>query len=143
MTITTVSGTQLLIKIGNGADPEVFATKCLINTKRGIKHNSSSNKQEVPDCDLPDAPSRTDTIVTALSTSVDGAGKLHRDDVPFMDAWYLSGDPKNVQVWLGTYGYWPRSMKLTQWEASGDKGQYVEASLQLDSDGVLPAFVVA
>jgi hypothetical protein len=40
--ITTLRGTQLYIKVGNGADPEVFAHPCLINTKRGIKFTSSS-----------------------------------------------------------------------------------------------------
>lgn len=143
--ITKLRGTQLLIKIGDGASPEVFTHRCLINTKRGIKFTSSANKVIVPDCDNPDDPAWNEVIKDALSALIDGAGKLDNKPatITFFDAWFRGDEAKNVQVWLGTKGYWPGPFQLTGWELSGDRGNNADASLTLESDGALGAFTVA
>lgn len=140
MAIDKVRGTQLYIKVGNGATPEVFAHPCLINTKRGIKFSSSTNKAIIPDCDNPDDPAWTEAIKDALSAAIDGAGKLDATAVPTFDAWFRSPNAKNVQVWLGTKGYWQGAFQLTGWEISGDRNDYAEASITLESAGVLGAW---
>jgi predicted secreted protein len=137
MTISTIRGTQLLIKVGDAASPEVFAHPCLINAKRGFKLAVSSNKIVVPDCDNPDDPAWQEVIKDVLSASIDGAGKLDTADVADYHAWLVSKDPKNIQIWLGTVGHWAGAFHLTSFEVSGDRGALAEVSLALESEGVV------
>ncbi len=141
--ITKLRGTQLLIKVGNGAVPEVFTHPCLINTKRGLKFTSSINKEITPDCDNPDDPAWTEAIKDALNASIDGAGKLDNKQatIEFWDAWYRSGSPKNAQIWLGMLGYWQGAFQCSNFEVNGDRNSNAEASVSLESSGVVAPFV--
>jgi hypothetical protein len=144
MAIDTVRGTQLLIKVGDGAAPaENFAHPCLINAKRGLKFQSSANKIVIPDCDNPDDPAWNQVILDALSAMIDGAGKLDAAAVPAYDAWFRGGVSKNVQVWLGNKGYWQGGFKLTSWDITGDRGAFCEVTLTIESDGVLQPWIDA
>jgi predicted secreted protein len=137
MTISTIRGTQLLIKVGDDATPQAFAHPCLINAKRGFKLTVSTNKIVVPDCDNPDDPAWQECIKDVLSASIDGAGKLDTADIAAYHAWLVSKDSKNVQVWLGTVGHWAGAFHLTNFEANGDRGALAECSITLDSDGIV------
>lgn len=143
--IAKLKGTALYIKVGNAASPEVFAHPCLINAKRGIKFTSNTNKIIMPDCTNPDDPAWNEAIKDGLSASIDGAGKLDNvlATIQFYDTWFRAGDPKNVQVWLGTVGRWPGAFHLTNFEISGDRNDYAEVSLTLESTGALGVFAAS
>jgi len=141
--IDKVKGTALYIKIGNGADPEVFTHPCLINTKRGIKFQSNAGEVIIPDCDNPDDPAWSSVLKDGLKAVIDGAGMLDVAGVPAFDTWFRGDTAKNVQVWLGTKGHWEGAFKLTGWEVNGDRNQYCDVSITLQSDGELGAFVPA
>lgn len=143
--ITTLRGTQLYIKVGDGATPEVFTHPCLINTQRGISFASSTNKVIVPDCDNPEDPAWSEAIKDALSATISGAGVLDNKigTITFYDAWFRDTDSRNVQVWLGTLGHWPGAFHLTGWEVTGDRNNNAEATLTLESDGPIAAFIAA
>lgn len=142
MTIAKIKGTSLLIEVGDGASPEVFAHPCGINAKRGIKFSCSSNKIVIPDCDNPDDPAWTEVIKDALSATIDGAGKLDLASVPTFDAWFRDPDPKNVKVHLVGKGYWLGAFQLTAWDVNGDRATYAEATLTLEVSGILAPFVL-
>lgn len=135
MAIDKIPGTHVYIKISNGASPEVFTHPCLINAKRGIKFNSNTNKEITPDCDNPDDPAWEDCFIDGLSISVDGAGKLDMAAVPAYDEWWRSGAAKNVQLWLGTRGYWLVAMMLPTWTVDGDRNASAAATISLMSSG--------
>jgi predicted secreted protein len=139
--ITKLRGTQLYIKVSNGDG--TYSHPCLINTKRGLKFSSSTNKSIIPDCDNPDDPAWQEAIKDALSASIDGSGKLDNKaaTITFYDTWFRSPDAKTVQVWLGTVGYWQGDFQLTGWEVTGDRNDNADASVTLESDGELAAFV--
>lgn len=144
MALNPLRGTQLYIKVGDGATPtETFTHPCLINTKRGITFSSNANKVIVPDCDNPDDPAWNQVIKDALSAAIAGAGTLNTDDVAFYDAWFRSPNAKNVQVWLGTRGYWQGAFQLTGWAVSGDRNVNSDVTISLESHGALNAFVAA
>lgn len=136
-----IRGTQLFIKVGDGQSPETFDHPCLISAKRGIKFSCSANKIVIPDCDNPDDPAWVEVIKDALSASIDGAGKLDVTAVPTYDDWFRNPDPKNVEVWLKDKGHWDGAFQLTGWEVDGDRNDYAEASITLESTGPLGAFV--
>jgi hypothetical protein len=143
MSIDKVRGTQLLFKIEDGSSPPAFAHPCLINAKRGIQFQSSTNKIIVPDCENPDDPAWQECTVDGLSATITGAGKLDAAAVVEYDAWYRSGESKSVQVWIGTKGHWPGDFKLTNWALDGDRNDYANVNVTLESDGELGAYVTA
>jgi predicted secreted protein len=143
--IAKLRGTQLYIKVGDGNSPEQFAHPCLINAKRGLKFTSSANKVITPDCDNPDDPAWNEVIKDALSAAIDGAGKLDNKvaTITFYDDWFRSPDATNVQIHLGTKGYWQGAFQLTGWEITGERGNNCDVSITLESDGELGAFIPA
>lgn len=143
--ITKLRGTAVYIKIEDDASPQVFAHPCLINTRRGIKFASSTNKVIVPDCDNPDDPAWSEAIKDALGATIDGAGTLDNKaaTISFYDGWFRGKTTKRVQVWLGTIGYWVGDFHLTNWEVSGDRNENAQVAITLESDGPLDAFATA
>lgn len=144
MAVDKVKGTQLYIKVGNGATPtETFTHPCLINGNRGVQFQSSTNDIVIPDCDNPDDPAFVEVLKDALSMMVDGAGKLDRAAVSSYTDWWKSKDTKNVQVWLGTHGYWQAAMHLANFAITGARNEYCEATVQLKSSGTVSGYTTA
>lgn len=139
---TTIRGTQLYIKIGNGGAPEVFTHPCLISAERGINFRSSSNDIEVPDCTNPEDPAWRELVKGGLSVGLSGEGILDNvlATIQFYTNWWKADTGKNVQIWLGTVGYWSGSFKLTEWAINGTRGQKATVSISLESDGIVAGF---
>jgi predicted secreted protein len=137
MSISTIKGTQLLIKVESQDSPNTFRHPCLINAKRGFKLTVSTNKIVVPDCDNPDDPAWQQVIKDVLGASIDGAGKLDTADVDDYTDWLISPTPREVQIWLGTMGYWSGNFHLTSFEVAGDRGGLTEVTLAMESDGAV------
>ncbi len=97
----------------------------------------------VPDCDNPDDPAWQQAIKDALSAAIDGAGTHDNKaaTVSFYDTWFREAGSKNVQVWLGTLGYWKGAFVLSNWEITGDRNDNAQVTISLESDGALDAFV--
>ena len=53
---TTYPFSKFLVKIGDGAAPEVFTDPCGL-TSKGFTRTANLNDTNIPDCDDPDAPS--------------------------------------------------------------------------------------
>lgn len=139
---TTIRGTQVYLKVGDGASPEVFAQPCLINSERGIAFRSSTNDVVVPDCSNPDDPAWRQLVKDALSVGLTGAGVLDNVllTIQAYTTWWKGDTGKNVQIWLGTVGYWEGSFKLTEFEITGERGNKAQVSITLESDGEISDF---
>lgn len=138
---TTLRGSQLLIKVSNGASPATFTHPCLINTERGIQFQSQGGDVIVPDCDNPDDPAWLELTKDGMSATVNGAGTLNLSDVATFDTWFHSPDPKEIQVWLGTSGYWQFDAHLTEWQITGTRQEKAQVTLTLRSEGIVPAYI--
>lgn len=79
--VDVVSGEEILIQIGDGADPEVFAHDCMINASRSITLSASTRDQTIPNCTDPSKPDQTVRSVDALDSQISGDGKLHKASV--------------------------------------------------------------
>jgi predicted secreted protein len=138
----TIRGNQILINVGDGADPEVFAHPCLINTSRGISFTTQNNQVIIPDCSNPSDPAWTQTIKESMSAAINGAGTLNVPDVETYFNWLKSPNSKNVQAVVGTVspvlgGYFAAAFDLTEFEITGDRGGLAEVSLSMASNGVV------
>lgn len=140
---TTARGVKLLVKIGDGADPEVFAHPCLINAARGLDIVAQTNDIVIPDCSDPDLMAWAAREKVSLSGTINGQGVLHTPDTETWSDYVMSADPKNVRVELGGValadggGYWAGSFLCTQFGVTGERGNRIEASVTMLSDGAI------
>lgn len=141
--VKAMRGTKLLLKIGNGAGPEVFTAMCSINAARGIQFSASTNEQNVPDCADPDLMAWASREKVALSASINGAGMVNTPDLTDLFDWFSSADTKNCQLHLADVvladggGYWAGALHLTDFQVTGDRGAKAEVSITLQSDGAI------
>lgn len=137
----TVSFSKFKVKIGDGADPEVFSAPCGF-TSRAFNRSKSLNETNVPDCDDEDAPSWTERDVVALTWSVSGQGVMAAQSVALWDAAYESTESISVMVEIdypapvGTVSYKGKA-HVESIEDNGEKGQRVLRNISMQSDGPL------
>ena len=129
---------EFLIEIGNGLDPETFAAPCGL-TSKSFTLTAATNDTNVPDCDDPDAPSWLERDVVSLNRDITGAGVLAEEALEAWDDWATSALPKNCRISLidGVNGdrVWSGSYLLTTFEINGNKGEKVQVSVTIQSNG--------
>lgn len=134
---TTIRGTKLLIKLGDGASPEVFTQPCGLSTKN-FNRTASTNDFNVADCDDPDAPIWTERVKSALSSTITGNGVLAKEALDDYEAFLDDQDPRNVQITLD-YRVGPRTYQgpylLTTLNITGEQDGLVQVELELQSSG--------
>ena len=147
--IPAVRGTKLLIQIGDGAAPEVFAHPCIINTERSFNLQAETQDNPTYDCEDPEAISWMQREKVSLSGDISGAGRLYASSIAEYDSWLRSPDPKNVKITINETaanggGSWTGSYHLTQFQVTGgDKSTSIEVSITLQSTGEVAPFVAA
>lgn len=132
--VGVANGENILVQIGNGASPEVFAHDCMINGDRGVSLSASTVTNTVPDCTDPTLPSKTMRKVDAIDSSISGAGKMHATSVKTWMDWLVSGLPKNIRVKNNTSGSWQLagSYVLTSLSVNGTPKTNAEVSVTLE-----------
>lgn len=134
--VKTLPGEQLLVQIGDGAVPEVFAHPCFINADRGIQLSADTTEIIVPDCDDLSLPAFKEILKDGLSMQVTGGGVLNTPDFKTWFNWMISDTAKNcrirsnVSLALGG-GYISGAFKLTAFSLTGQRknNSTVEATL--------------
>jgi hypothetical protein len=136
---TTLRSTKLLIELGDGANPEVFAAPCALTTK-GLNFSATTTDTELPDCDDPDAATWTDRAVDALSAGVTGSGTLAMDALATWRTWFLSAANKNIRVKLDLPqasggGYFAMSAVLSGFNLAGQGKGLATIEVTIGSSG--------
>lgn len=133
----TLRGTKLLIKLGNGATPEVFAAPCALTTK-GFNRSSSTNEFNVPDCADPDAPVWTERVKGAISAGVTGSGLLAKESVPAYESFFEQVDARQIQIVLD-YDVAPISYQgafhMTTLNITGEQDGLISVEVEFASSG--------
>lgn len=140
-TPTVASGTKLLVKLGNGASPEVFAEPCGLTTKN-FTLNKGTNDIDLPDCDDPDAISWLGREAQNRSAEISGDGVLDTTVLDSYQAWFDSNAARNVQIAINVAaasggGHWTGAFHLTSLAIGGERGQKITVSLTIQSDGAV------
>ena len=104
--LVPVLGHQLLIQIGNGASPEVFAHPNVINTTRGLTLTLETEADDLVDFADISGPAGKFRRAKSKDLKIDGAGMMSAADT---FAWIERADgglPFNIKVtdgnWIGT-----------------------------------------
>lgn len=139
------SGNKMLIEVGDGAAPEVFAAPCGLTTK-GINRTANANDSEVPDCDDPDAPVWIEREIQSMSWEVSGSGLLMEDSAATWETWFASGEPRNIKVKIprATGGrVYSGAALLTALNVTGNRGEKVAIEVTLSGTGPLVSAAIA
>lgn len=133
--ITPVLGNKFLVKIGNGADPEVFAHSNLINTSRGVTFSTSSETDELIDLANQAAPAVTVRRIKATDFKIDGAGMINAADTLEWIDWWADGEVKNCQItdshWIGVGPFVLSNFQVD----AGDRLQSASCQITLEAAG--------
>lgn len=133
---TTYPFSKLLIKIGNGGSPEVFTDPCGLTTK-GFTRTANMNDTNIPDCDDPDAPSWLGRDVVSYAGSIAGNGVVAEESFDSWEAWWNAGETRNVRIELADIAAWIMPAKLQEFAITGERGQKVNMSVNIVSDGAV------
>lgn len=130
--VDVANGEMILVQIGDGATPEVFAHDCLINTSRAINMTASTVTNTVPNCTDPSAPAKTMRTVSAVDTSISGSGKMHASSVKTWQDRLLAGAAFNVRTKVA--GKWQVAAPyvLTSFQVNGEPHTNAEVSVTLE-----------
>lgn len=131
------SGEELLIQIGDGASPEAFTHRCMINGQRSLSRSASTTQEVVPDCDDPSAPGWVQTEIDSLTATIQGEGMIDIASLEFFDLWYESGESKTIKAKINRPGArtYTGKYKLSQLDYTGQRKTKATASITMVSDG--------
>lgn len=136
-----VSGSKLLVQIGNGATPtEVFTHRCMINTSRSINFTASMITDNIPPCpggEDDDAPAWTSSETDTLSCAIEGSGYFDAADDDFFFDWVTSGEGKNSKFKVNKVGAstYTGKFKCTNFAITGAGKGKTTATISLINDG--------
>lgn len=127
--VDVVSGESILVQIGDGADPEVFAHDCLINGSRSFTVTASTSEQSIPRCDDPSQPDKIMRRVDSTDSNISGDGKLHSSSTL---AW-LNRVGQTLNIRVRQAGVWRVAGQyiLTEFAITGTAREYATASVSL------------
>jgi hypothetical protein len=133
---TTKTFGEFLVQVGDGASPEVFAAPCGL-TAKGFNQSASTQETSVPDCTNPDAPAYVERAVDTISAEITGSGVMATEAFTTWQAWFDSSLSKNCRVYPkgSSGGYWSGLFILSSFNLTVNRGQKVEVSVTMVSDG--------
>lgn len=131
-------GRALLVKISDGASPEVFANLCGLNSKT-LTINNSSIDVTTPDCTTPEGALWTESLNGLKSISVSGDGFFEDSTTEArMNTVAMLADAKtNFQIVVPAFGTYAGSFRVASLEFGGETEGGVTYSLSLESTGTV------
>jgi hypothetical protein len=135
---TTYPYSQFLVKIGDGASPEVFTDPCGL-TSKGLTRTANMNDTNIPDCANPDAPSWLGRDVVSYQGAIAGAGVVASESYGVWESWWNAGKTRNVRIELGNpVAYaWVMPAKLQELALTAERGNKVQMAVAIVSDGAV------
>ena len=131
-------GRALLVKIGDGADPEVFSNLCGLNSK-SLTINNSAIDVTTPDCTTPEGALWTETLAGLKNVSVSGDGFFEDSTAEArMNTVVMQADNQcNFEVIVPDFGTYAGAFRITSVEFGGETEGGVTYSISLESTGTV------
>ena len=127
--VSVVSGEEILVMIGDGASPEVFAHDCMINGSRSFNRTATTTDQQIPNCTDPSKPPKTMRRTDSTDSTISGEGLLHSTSVL---AWLNRvGQVVNCRVRRAGSFQVTGPYILTEFSLTGNAREYATASVTL------------
>lgn len=133
--MATYKGKDILFKIGDGADPEVFAAPCGLIAN--VTFESETSEYVDVDCDNPDEVPWKSQVKTARSVSIEGEGIMK---TVFIQAWFdffNSDDPVNCELIIPDVGTYRGAFNCNNLSFGGQREEVTNLSASVSSSGKL------
>lgn len=140
--VKSAKGSKILVKLGDGNSPEEFTHYCTINAEREFAVEANVNETVGVDCDDIDAAGWVEREVASKSGTITGQGMMNTPDYPIFWEFFDESTARNCQVVLDVDAADGGSIiegrfLLTQLSMSGNRGEKMQGSITLQSDGPL------
>ena len=131
-------GRALLVKIGDGADPEVFSNLCGLNSK-SLSINNTSIDVTTPDCTTPGGVLWTETLNGLKNVSVSGDGFFEDSTAEArMNTIVMQADNQcNFEIVVPDFGTYAGAFRIASVEFGGETEGGVTYSISLESTGAV------
>ena len=131
-------GRALLVKIGDGASPEVFSNLCGLNSK-AMTINNSSIDVTTPDCSSPGGALWTETLNGLKNVTITGDGFFEDSASELrMNTIAMAADNVgNFTVTVPAFGTYAGAFRIASLEFGGETEGGVTYSLSLESTGAV------
>ncbi|MFZ9959167.1 MAG: phage major tail protein, TP901-1 family [Candidatus Limnocylindrus sp.] len=131
-------GRALLVKIGDGASPEVFSNLCGLNSK-ALTINNSSIDVTTPDCSTPGGALWTETLNGLKNVTVTGDGFFEDSaSESRMNTVAMAADNScNFTITVPAFGTYAGAFRIASLEFGGETEGGVTYSLSLESTGAV------
>lgn len=138
---TVLPGTALLILVGNGGSPEVFATPCGL-TNKSFNLTASTSSTVIPFCDDPAAAAWESKDISSLTAQCSGSGVMATESFQVWNDWFLGGEPLDVQIKIDDgrghfLGHYEGAFILSSFKLTGTRGQKITVDVTLDNDDIV------
>ena len=141
---TTIRGGKVRVFLGDRTTTPIdYAAPCGFN-QRGVTINKGLEEVNIPDCDDPDAVNWLGRDAVSLSMSISQEGVLAEESVEtWLDAVEdIESIPAKVEWLFPTKTItWTGNMHVETFEATGQDGRRVTASVSMQSDGKMTRVV--
>lgn len=129
-------GRAMLVKIGDGAGSETFATLCGLTSKT-LTINNERIDVTAPDCTTPEGALWLESLGGIKSVTVSGAAVFKdRAEETRANTVAMAADPKaNFQIVIPAFGTYQGSFYVDSLEYGGEQSGGVTYSISLTSDG--------
>jgi TP901-1 family phage major tail protein len=131
-------GRALLVKIGDGADPEAFSNLCGLNSK-SLTINNSSIDVTTPDCTSPEGALWTETLNGLKNVSVSGDGFFEDSTAEArMNTIVMAADNQcSFEIVVPDFGTYAGEFRIASVEFGGETEGGVTYSISLESTGAV------
>lgn len=134
-----VSGLKLLLKMGDGALPEVFTAACSITAKT-VNFEGQENTFDIPDCEDPEAISWLVSEMASKRVTIEGSGTLNALDFDDFFVWWDGGEDKNCKVVIDVPNadggrILSGAFKVPSFQLTGNRGEKMNVSITVASSG--------
>lgn len=133
-TINPVLGARILVKVGDGASPEVFAHPAVINTSRAVTGTVNVEVDELVDLADQSAVAQTARRARSVDWKIDGAGLIDTTDTITWFQWLNNAEAKNIVVTDGNFQI-SGPFILTSFSVTSDRTKLAECSITLECAG--------
>lgn len=145
---TVISYAMFRIKLGDGNSPEVFTAPCGLNT-RALNRLKNLNEVDIPDCTDEDAPASVGREVKSIDWNISGEGVLAAESVQVWEDAYNTIEPVHVLIEIEFPNSPPGTIRkigyahLSTFNITGNRGEKVTVSIELQGDGALAPYTGA
>ncbi|MDZ4382803.1 MAG: phage tail tube protein [Parvibaculum sp.] len=144
---TTLAYSKFVLRISDGASPEVFAAPCGL-TSRGWQEATTFQESAIPDCADEDAPAAIERDADTWSGSFSGSGWVAKENLGMYREWSRSGASKKCRIYYfdgeagdeldeSAIGYDEGMLVLSSLNVSGERGQKTRIEIEMQTDGAV------